>query len=265
MMPEGIVAADSDNLAYKAAALMAEHFAPGEAAASAGIHIAIRKNIPVAAGLAGGSTDAAAVMLALAEQWHIKASLAELCSLSVKIGADVPFCLIANAKIGATKYAADIMASTTALAEGIGDILTPLPTPVGALILFKPNLSLSTMRIYNLYDEAPGKAARPETDRFICELRDGDLTVGVPAEALPPIVTYMVNALQYAATNESPETGRLLAEIKSALPQATVFMSGSGPTVVAYFSERAEAEKTLPDMRARFEMNGVEVFFATML
>jgi 4-diphosphocytidyl-2-C-methyl-D-erythritol kinase len=244
---------------------MLERFAPAGAAAPRDIYISIHKHIPVAAGLAGGSTDAAAVMLALADEWNIEADLSQLCAISVSIGADVPFSLAANAKNNAGRYAADPMASSTALAEGIGDILTPLPAPPGAIILVKPNLSLSTARIYCVYDRAPEKAARPDTDGFLRYLRSGKPTAGAPTETTAPLVTHMVNALQYAAASESPETASLIGDLANALPAAKVFLSGSGPTVAAYFQDRAEAEAALPAVRKRFERDGTRVFLPIIL
>ncbi|MDR2610167.1 MAG: hypothetical protein LBC58_01780, partial [Clostridiales Family XIII bacterium] len=260
MRPAGAVIPETDNLAYKAAVLMAEHFAPAGAAAPPDLRILIHKNIPLSAGLAGGSSDAAAVMLALAGQWDIDADLARLCALSTEIGADVPFCLAANAKINGSRYAPDPTATSTALAEGIGDLLTPLPAPPGALIILNPDLALSTPHIYEVYDDAPEKAARPDTDGFLRELRGDGLS-----KAAPAIDAFMVNALEYAAASESPETARLLAGVKSTLPCAAVFLSGSGPSVAAYFPKRAEAEEALPLARERFEKNGVKVFFAPIL
>jgi 4-diphosphocytidyl-2-C-methyl-D-erythritol kinase len=262
MIPDdGIIPAGETNLAYRAAALMAELFTDGAAGKFRDIDMTVEKRIPVAAGLAGGSTDAAAVMLALAERWGVDVSLAELCKLSAALGADVPFCLAANAKNNPGLYANDPAATSTALAEGIGDILTPLPSLAGAVILVKPNISLSTPHIYGVYDEAPEKAARPDTDGFLRALRDG----GITAKAAPALETFLVNALEYAALSESTETARILAELKNLLPRAAVFLSGSGPTVAAYFPEPADAKAAFPAARERFGAEDAEVFFARIL
>jgi 4-diphosphocytidyl-2-C-methyl-D-erythritol kinase len=265
LVTSGIVPTDSNNLAWQAAALMAERFQKSET----DITITIDKRIPVAAGLAGGSSDAAAVMLLLAELWNADTDLENLCILGATLGADIPFCLIANAKNNSCRYSSSALASSTAFTEGIGDILTPLPSPVGSLILVKPRIPLMTSHIFGIYDNAPEKASRPDTDGFLRELRDGEITVGVPSEALPALVTYMVNALEYAALSESPETANLLGTLKSTLPQATVFLSGSGPTIAAYFPESAEAEASLPSIQKRLgtqsSSDTPDVFFAPLL
>jgi 4-diphosphocytidyl-2-C-methyl-D-erythritol kinase len=279
VMEPNIVPVIEDNLAYKAAVLMAKRFrtelrgvgsrgknSPGTdlrcgdspcTGMIPNIYIKINKRIPAAAGLAGSSTDAAAVMILLAELWNLNAGLAELCELGASLGADVPFCLIANARNNPCRYLSDELASSTALAEGIGDILTPLPPPDGALIIVKPRASLSTPRVYGVYDLAPEKAAHPDTDGFLHALLGG--------ESPAAFGKFMVNALQYAALSESLETAKILGDLKKSLPQATVFLSGSGSAIVAYFPKTAGAKTALPDVKRKFETDGARVFFAELI
>ena len=130
------IPAGEDNLAYRAALCLAEHFCPTKGNQ---IHIHIEKSIPVAAGLAGGSADAAAVFLSLAALWHLNGGLNPLLALGAKLGADIPFCISAiasgNPDLG---FSEDPLAAPAALAEGIGEILTPLPTQGGQVHLLKP-------------------------------------------------------------------------------------------------------------------------------
>jgi 4-diphosphocytidyl-2-C-methyl-D-erythritol kinase len=277
MEPNDIALEMEDNLAYKAAVLMSKNYGMNESSRTnvtsskyvtnilPNISIRINKRIPVEAGLAGSSTDAAAAIISLVELWNLNVDLAELCKLGAGLGADIPFCLIANAKNNPCRYSSDALASSTALAEGIGDILTPLPSPGGALIIVKPKAALSTQRVYSVYDHIPEKAAHPDTDGFLNELRTGKITAGASAEISPVLTSYMVNALQYAALSESAETAEILATLKSLLPQATVFMSGSGSAVVAYFTETTDAKTALPYIQRKFETGGVKVFFTPLL
>ena len=120
---------NENNLAYKAAALLMDEFDIQES-----IHIKIKKLIPVAAGMAGGSSDAAAVMKGLNRMFGLRLSKKELMERGVKLGADVPYCIMGG----------------TALAEGIGDILTPVrDIPPCYIILAKPGINVSTRVVYS--------------------------------------------------------------------------------------------------------------------
>ena len=119
---------NQDNLIYKAAALFLDTYG-----LNAGLKISLEKNIPVAAGLAGGSSDAAATLMGLNELFGLTLSKEELKKLGVRIGADVPYCI----QLG------------TALSEGIGEVLTPLsPIPSCSILLVKPDISVSTKYVY---------------------------------------------------------------------------------------------------------------------
>jgi 4-diphosphocytidyl-2-C-methyl-D-erythritol kinase len=290
-----------DNIMYRAAIVMAEHFPP-----SAGnkIRIRIAKRIPVAAGLAGGSSDAAAVMLALAHLWGLDVTLASLLEIGTSVGADVPFCLIANAKLNPhLGFADDAQASSCALAEGIGEILSPLSSVSGTVMLVKPNLSVSTAHIYELWDSnhgtqtgaagRPGHRAHPDTDALVRALAAGDdreagntispnlasnaehtrsqgcvetaekretteetgtsekteKTEKTEQTALPNLSKYMANVLEPVTAGAYPEVDDMIRCVEERAAADYVLMSGSGPTIIAYFADRAAATPAADRMK----------------
>lgn len=189
-----------DNLVYKAARLLQEHSGLERA-----VHIHIKKRIPVAAGLGGGSANAAAALLGLNRFWELGLSPEELMELGGKIGADVPFCIMGK----------------TALAEGKGEKLTSLPSPPPmGVVLVKPGFGVSTAQVYKLFDRlssVPG----PYTDSMIKALKRGKIEdiVSCLGNALEPVTAGMYSKIR---------------KIKSLLKKAGamgVEMSGSGPTV----------------------------------
>lgn len=221
--PQIILTSDSDevpldrsNLAYKAANLLMD-----QDHIDGGVHIHILKRIPVAAGLAGGSADAAAVLMGMNELFGLGHSKEELCGLGVKLGADVPFCIM----------------GVTALAEGIGEKLTRIEQmPKMCVVIVKPPISVSTKYVYeNLRLE---QAAHPDTERILAAMRQKDL-MGMTG--------LLGNVLESVTIEKYP----LIQELKDALLEAGAagsLMSGSGPTVFGIFEtmEKAlEAEKRL--------------------
>lgn len=201
---------DENNLVYRAAALFYE--TTGE---KSGIHITLDKHIPVAAGLAGGSSDAAATLTALNELYHTGLSLTRLQELGVRLGADVPYCLLQGA----------------ALAEGIGDRLTPLPAPPPAYcLIIKPPISVSTRYVYEhlaLHD-----APHPDIDALLAALY---------ANSLPALAAHLGNTLEAVTIPLHPEIDRIKRQLLE-LGALGTLMSGSGPTVFALFSNRQAAE-----------------------
>lgn len=195
---------NESNIAYKAAALMMKQYSIPE-----GVSIQLQKRIPVAAGMAGGSADAAAVIYGMNRMFHLDASLEELMQLGVKIGADVPYCLMRG----------------TALAEGIGEKLTRLPNCPGCYVLVaKPGISVSTKFVYeNLHlDE---HTLHPDIDSLTAALSRGDLRGMIP---------YMGNVLESVTIPAYP----IIGEIKQRMLAAGALhamMSGSGPTVFGLF------------------------------
>ena len=145
---------NEDNLVYKAAKLLMDEFDVKK-----GLNIGLRKFIPVAAGMAGGSSDAAAVMVGVNRLFHLNLSQKELMERGVKIGADVPYCILRG----------------TALAEGIGEKLTHLPpAPAGYVLIAKPGIHVSTKFVYtNL--KANELESHPDIDGQIQAIRSGDL------------------------------------------------------------------------------------------
>ena len=157
---------DERNLAYRAAALMAEKYAKGRRGT---IIIDIKKRIPVAAGLAGGSSNAAAVIHAVRKLWDLDLTLDDLCRTGAQLGSDVPFCIMGQAaanKALKADFAKDPLACHCALATGTGTDLRPLKGLRSHLVLSKPALSVSTAKVYQGIDsvEIP---EHPDNDELI--------------------------------------------------------------------------------------------------
>lgn len=215
-----LLAGGESNIAHKAACLLVEKFGVKK-----GIKIHITKRIPVAAGLAGGSTDAAAVLLGLNRIWSLGLSLTELTELGAQIGSDVPFCLIGG----------------TALAQGRGEILTVLPeVPEMWLVLVKPALEVSTAEIYRNYD--PAKVERhPLTQEAVRAIFDRN-TAG--------LLKNLANVLETVTLPRYPEVS-LVKETMSAAGISSVLMSGSGPTVFGIVESRDIARQRADVLRQK--------------
>ncbi len=194
------------NLVYKAAALMKEKFNIKN-----GFTIYLEKNIPAAAGLAGGSSDCAATLIAINELCELHLSEDELCDIGVTLGADVPFCI----KKG------------TMLSEGIGEILTRLPElpPIWTLLI-KPNISVSTGYVYTHLD-LEHLSYHPDTEKIIDCIKRKDVA---------GMVLYLSNVLETVTIPEYP----VLDELKHFLTDNKAIgslMSGSGPTTYGLFQD----------------------------
>lgn len=200
----------ADNLVYKAAELIM-----GEYHVSGGIEIVLEKHIPVAAGMAGGSTDAAAVFHGMNQLFDLKMSLEEMQGLGVKIGADVPYCIMGG----------------TALSEGIGEVLTPLmPPPACTLLVARPDISVSTKFVYeNLH--ADRLTRHPDIDGMIKAVGEGDLA---------GITRRMENVLETVTVKEYPVIQRI-KDTMLGKGAENALMSGSGPTVFGIFKEENTA------------------------
>ena len=197
-----------DNLIYKAAKRMREHYGIAQ-----GIEIRLKKNIPVAAGMAGGSTDAAGVMLAMNELFGLNRSKKELMTLALPLGADIPFCIMGG----------------TALAEGIGEALTP--PPCARLVVVKPPIMVPTGKVYQSLD-LNGLKTHPNIDGMTAALADGDLD---------GIVRRMENVMETVTEMEFP----IITDIKNMLTgngALGAMMSGSGPSIFGVFTDTAMAE-----------------------
>ncbi len=212
-----------DNLMVRAAELLRAHTGLTE-----GVAMRLKKNIPVAAGLAGGSADAAAVLKGMNGLFSLGLSEEELCRIGAGLGADIPFCIRGG----------------TMLCEGFGERLTPVESRVrGALVLAKPQAGISTKDAYAAYDRAePGSIRRPDNDAALRALEAGD------EEALFAV---MANVLEPAGIAAVPE----IRDIKDALlaeGARAAMMSGSGPTVFGIFRDRDEAERAAGRIRGAF-------------
>ncbi len=203
-----------DNLIYKAARLMKEKYHIRE-----GIRIHLQKNIPIAAGMAGGSTDAAAAMKGISRLFDLDAGLLELMEAGVEIGADVPYCVIGG----------------TALAEGIGEKLTPLElAPECYVLVAKPDINVSTKYVYEHLDM--GKIEKhPDIDGMVEAIGIG---------SLQGILDRMENVLETVTIPAYPVIGQLKQRMKE-LGAVNSLMSGSGPTVFGIFLERHTAQAAL--------------------
>lgn len=223
---------NEDNLVYKAAKLLKDEFQ-----VTSGVEIDLRKFIPTAAGMGGGSSDAAAVLVGVNRMFKLGLSKQQLMERSVAIGADVPFCVLRG----------------TALAEGIGEVLTPLPPlPKCFVLIAKPPINVSTKFVYtNL--RANELTWHPDIDGQIQALRDGDLE---------EVCRKMGNVLENVTIPAYP----IISTIKEKMLQCgavNAMMSGSGPTVFGIFSEREQAEKAAELLREEEKIR--QVFVTTAL
>ncbi len=210
---------NKNNLIYKAGKLLMDEFGITE-----GVSVKLNKRIPIAAGMAGGSTDAAAMMYGINKLFDLGLSRKALMERGVKIGADVPYCIMRG----------------TALAEGIGEELTQLSPMVRCPILIaKPSISVSTKFVYqNLkLDE---NTVHPDIDKLVEDIRKKDLG---------KIASDMGNVLETVTIPNYP----VIAEIKDRMLQSGAvnsMMSGSGPTVFGIFDDEETARKAYADMKS---------------
>lgn len=235
---------DERNLACKAAILMAEAYGRRDDLCGGKIRIDIKKKIPVAAGLAGGSGNAAAVILALNTLWQLRLSMEEMMEMGAALGADVPFCIMgqAAANRGLDRYIYESrFASCAALAEGTGTKLTPVKALGAGIVLIKPPFSVSTKEVYQGVDaeiermeKLDTAIIRPDNEEMIAGLMTGDRS---------KVIKNMSNLLELYTLKKYPR----VAEIKQRLALETeadaVLMSGSGPTVYAVYFDRQAARR----------------------
>ena len=212
---------DERNLAYKAALLMKEAYG---AERSGQLIIHIKKRIPVAAGLAGGSGNGAAILHALNQLWGLGLDIASLCKIGAQLGSDVPFCVMGQAaenRVLKEAFAGDPLACHCALATGRGTELKPLKGLQSHLVLSKPPISVSTAEVYRGIDtvEIP---KRPDTAEMIRGLETKDLDA---------VRKNMINVLEYFTLKRYPIVVYTKNRIQNACKPTGVLMSGSGPTV----------------------------------
>ena len=211
---------DERNIAYKAAKVMMEQFDIKQ-----GVCIRIEKHIPVAAGMAGGSSNAAAVLYGMNQMFRLGLSQKELMERGVKLGADVPYCIMRG----------------TVLAEGIGEKLTPLPPmPKCQILIAKPPISVSTKMVYEKLDSCEIKE-HPDIDGILDGLKNQDLE---------QVAASLGNVLEKVTVEAYP----VIAQIKECMMEAGALgamMSGSGPTVFGIFRDRRTAKEAFTKVKAQ--------------
>ena len=214
----GTIPLDERNLAWRAAVLLRERYHIRR-----GVTISIYKEIPVSAGLAGGSSDAAAVLKGLNRLWNLGATMEELMAIGQELGSDVPFCIMQG----------------TARARGRGEKLEPLsPMPSCWVVLAKPPLGISTADVYGRLD-VDRIAERPDTTALIAALEKHDFE---------GVVRQMCNVLEPVVFRQHPEVMALKERMLRFTPRG-VLMSGSGPTVYALLQHETQARKLMRDLR----------------
>lgn len=209
------------NLVYKAAKLMKDTFK-----IDGGFKIHLTKNIPAAAGLAGGSSDCAATLIGINELCGLGLDIEKLCEIGVKLGADVPFCIRKG----------------TMLAEGIGEILTPLTPLTGIpVLLIKPNISISTPYVYK-HLKLNKLDYHPDNKAVISYIKDNNIK---------KIAASLSNVLETVTIPENP----IIAELKRYLTESGAIgslMSGSGPTTFGIFENMETAKKAYEKAKADY-------------
>ncbi|KHE71579.1 4-(cytidine 5'-diphospho)-2-C-methyl-D-erythritol kinase [Halobacillus sp. BBL2006] len=202
---------DERNLAYRAAKLMKDRFRVKQ-----GVRIFIEKNIPVAAGLAGGSSDAAAVLRGVNRLWELNLSMDELAKLGAEIGSDVSFCVYGG----------------TGHATGRGEKIKALPSPPPCwVVLAKPPIGVSTQTVYQNLDLKG--ALHPDTQAMIAAIKRYDFN---------GICDQVGNTLEGVTLNLHEEVGQIKEQMRQAGADA-VLMSGSGPTVFSLVDQDARAQR----------------------
>lgn len=209
------------NLVYKAAKLMKDTFK-----IDGGFKIHLTKNIPAAAGLAGGSSDCAATLIGINELCGLGLDIEKLCEIGVKLGADVPFCIRKG----------------TMLAEGIGEILTPLTPLTGIpVLLIKPNISISTPYVYK-HLKLNELDYHPDNKAVISYIKDKNIK---------KIAASLSNVLETVTIPENP----IITELKRYLTEIGAIgslMSGSGPTTFGIFKNMETAKKAYEKAKADY-------------
>lgn len=222
---------NENNLAYRAAKMLIDEFAIKE-----GVHISLEKHIPVAAGMAGGSSNAAAVLYGMNRLFQLGLTDQELMDRGVQLGTDVPYCIMRG----------------TVLAEGIGEKLTPLPAmPKCHVLLAKPPISVSTQKVYEKLD-AQEVTKHPDIDGILLGLQTGDLK---------KITSSMGNVLENVTITEYPQ----IESIKDVMKEEgalNAMMSGSGPTVFGIYDDKMLARRAAA--RIREEQLAKQVHVTTM-
>ncbi|MFZ3578499.1 4-(cytidine 5'-diphospho)-2-C-methyl-D-erythritol kinase [Virgibacillus sp. DJP39] len=208
---------DERNLAFKAALALKNKYH-----LTRGVRIDIEKNIPVSAGLGGGSSDAAAVLRGLNKLWKLNLSLEELAEIGAGIGSDVPFCVYGS----------------TALAKGRGEIIEEIPPPpVKWAILAKPNIGVSTRVVFNQLEIE--NLPHPNTTKILDAIAEQDFY---------KLCNHVGNVLETVTTSLFPNVQRIKEKMTQAGANG-VLMSGSGPTIVGLVEHQYKAIRIYNGLR----------------
>ena len=240
---------DNTNLAYRAAELMAREF-PEAFARHGGAEITIDKRIPVAAGLAGGSTDAAAVLVGLDLMWQLGLTQPELQQLAARLGADVPFCVMGG----------------TALGTGRGEDLEPLPDleNVYAILAKYRSLQVSTAWAYQTYRQHFGSTyvsgAEGLQERRL-RFHSGPMVGAIARRDSAEIGKLLHNDLEKVVLPAYPQ----VAQLRQALEEAGTLgamMSGSGPTVFALVENQERGTDAVERVKATLDSSDLDFYLA---
>lgn len=203
-----------DNLAYMAAKMLFDEFG-----IKSGVEITIHKRIPIAGGMAGGSSDCATTLIGINEMFNLGLSKQQLMERGVKLGADVPYCVLGG----------------TAIARGIGEALTPLPTPPQChVIIAKPPISVSTAYVYG-HIRPDEITKRPDIEQMTLAIKEQDLN---------KLSNLLYNVMEEVTVSEYP----VIEKLKSIMLEngaLNSIMSGSGPTVFGLFDDREKAQAAM--------------------
>ena len=203
-----------DNLAYMAAKMLFDEFG-----IKSGVEITIHKRIPIAGGMAGGSSDCATTLIGINEMFNLGLSKQQLMERGVKLGADVPYCVLGG----------------TAIARGIGEVLTPLPTPPQChVIIAKPPISVSTAYVYG-HIRPDEITKRPDIEQMTLAIKEQDLN---------KLSDLLYNVMEEVTVSEYP----VIEKLKSIMLEngaLNSIMSGSGPTVFGLFDDRKKAQAAM--------------------
>ena len=230
--PLGKVPLDENNLIYKAARLLFDRYI-WKKNEKAGVQITLTKNIPIAAGMAGGSSDAAATFRGINELFELGLMDKELMEMGVTLGADIPYCIMGG----------------TALSECIGEELTRLPDiPECVFLVVKPRISVSTAEAYGGYDSLV-ESKTGQKVRIIHPDVDGQVDA-LYAGNLKGVTDKFLNVLEYVTAEKHPIIGDI-EKIMLDFGALNAMMSGSGPTVFGIFEDVEKAEAAKKELEQR--------------
>ena len=209
-----------DNLAYMAAKMLMDEFKIKD-----GVNIYINKRIPIAGGMAGGSSDCATTLMGINQLFELGLSKEELMERGVKLGADVPYCVLGG----------------TAIARGIGEVLTPHPAPSDChVIIAKTPVSVSTAYVYG-HIKPLEITKRPDIEAMAQSIKDGDLK---------KMASLIYNVMEDVTVGEYP----IISEIKQVMLDngaLNSIMSGSGPTVFGLFDDKEKAQQCVKTLEEK--------------